>query len=150
MALCENTQERIHDELTAAMKKYNTNNVLTPECISAKEAPWLHAAVRESHRLANVSITIPMKILPEPMEVHGIKLPSKSVIMLDTLSTGLRPELVGDRPFDFDPSRFLPEAVRARKGTPAGILDHPFFQGPFSQGARMCPGSRVANLEVRV
>jgi len=150
VALCEETQERVYNELSASMKKHNTNNVLTPECITPKEAPWLHAAVRESHRLANVSITIPLKILPEPMEVHGIKLPANSVVMLDTFSTGLHPGLVGDRPFEFDPSRFLPEAAKARKGTPAGLIDHPFFHGPFSQGARKCPGSRVANLEVSV
>ena len=29
------------------------------------------------------------------------------------------------------------------------LIDDPFFSGPFSQGARRCPGSRVANLEVQ-
>lgn len=50
-------------------------------------------------------------------------------------------------PDQFKPDRWLPEAVEARKGTPAAMLDHPFFKGPFSEGARKCPGSRVAKSE---
>ena len=28
------------------------------------------------------------------------------------------------------------------------MLDHPFLRDPFSQGARRCPGSRVATNEI--
>lgn len=146
VALCPATQERIYAELTASMKKHNVAK-LTPECIAAKEAPYLHAAIRESHRLANASIPLPIKLMPEAITVHGVPLPAGSFILFDNYSTGLRPELVGDEPLRFDPSRFLPEAVAARKETPSALLDHPFFNGPFSQGARKCPGSRVANME---
>eukprot|EP00041_Stephanoeca_diplocostata_P017130 m.340910 g.340910 ORF g.340910 m.340910 type:complete len:96 (-) comp20603_c0_seq14:2348-2635(-) len=38
--------------------------------------------------------------------------------------------------------------VNARKGTVAEVVDHPLLRAPFSAGARMCPGSRVADLEV--
>lgn len=40
--------------------------------------------------------------------------------------------------------------VEARKGTHAEVVDHPLLRSPFSAGARMCPGSRVADLEVLV
>jgi hypothetical protein len=33
------------------------------------------------------------------------------------------------------------------KGTKAEFLDHAFFSSPFGQGARRCPGSRVARNE---
>jgi cytochrome P450 len=51
---------------------------------------------------------------------------------------------------EFRPERWLPEAVEARKGTAAEVLDHPLFSGPFSQGARRCPGSRVSRNEVLI
>ena len=41
-------------------------------------------------------------------------------------------------------------AIDARKGTPAEVLDHPYYRDPFSQGSRKCPGSRVANNEVLI
>lgn len=51
---------------------------------------------------------------------------------------------------EFIPERFLSEAVEARKGTKAEVIDHPLFSGPFSQGARRCPGSRVSRNEVLI
>jgi len=146
IALSEITQELIHAELTASMKKLGTNRLI-PESITPKQAPYLHAALRESHRLANPVPMSPMKSLPDVVQVHGVTLPAGSVVMLDGYTTGIRPDMVGDEALEFDPTRFLPEAVAARKGTERAVLDHPFFAGPFSQGARKCPGSRVANME---
>lgn len=40
-----------------------------------------------------------------------------------------------------------PTPKAARKGTASSILDHTLYRGPFSAGARRCPGSRVAGLE---
>jgi cytochrome P450 len=68
--------------------------------------------------------------------------------MFDALTSQMDPNLVPD-PMAFKPERWLADAVQARKGTPSTIIDHPFFSGPFSQGARRCPGSRVANFEVQ-
>ena len=67
--------------------------------------------------------------------------------MLDAYSTGHQQEHFDDPIEEFVPERFSKEAVAARKGTRHQIVDHAFFNGPFSQGARKCPGSRVANLE---
>jgi hypothetical protein len=38
--------------------------------------------------------------------------------------------------------------VASRKGTKSEVLDHPLLRDPFSQGARRCPGSRVATNEI--
>ena len=42
----------------------------------------------------------------------------------------------------------MSDAVEARKGTASEIIDHPLLKGPFSAGARQCPASRVAAIEV--
>ena len=39
--------------------------------------------------------------------------------------------------------------LQSCQGTPSEVLDHVLLRGPFSAGARMCPGSRVATLEVQ-
>ncbi len=83
------------------------------------------------------------------MEVNGIQLEPGDVAGLEGYTTGINPELM-DEPELFIPERWLPEAVESRKGTPKEIIDHPFFQAPFSQGARRCPGSRVAANETQV
>jgi Cytochrome P450 len=109
--------------------------------------PYLCAVLRESHRLGNISITIPLKQFPNPITVHGVDLPAGSVVALDTLSQAVDPALVGDDAKEFKPERFLQSAVEARAGTAASVMDHSFFSDPFSQGARKCPGRRVANFE---
>ena len=35
-----------------------------------------------------------------------------------------------------------------RKGTAAEVIDHPLLRAPFSAGARMCPGNKIANFEL--
>ena len=49
---------------------------------------------------------------------------------------------------EFRPERWLPDAVVARKGTAAEVIDHPLLRAPFSAGARMCPGNKIANFEL--
>ena len=74
-------------------------------------------------------------------------LPKGSVVILDGFSTGMRQEFFKDPVKEIVPERFLPDAVQERKGTSAQAVDHSFFNGPFSQGARKCPGSRLAKME---
>jgi cytochrome P450 len=137
-------QEKVHEEL---MQITSGTGILEPHHVSSTAMPYLYAVLRESHRLGNISITIPLKRFPNPITVHGVELPAGSVVALDTLSQSMDPALVGDDVREFKPERFLKPAVEARKGTPASVMDHIFFSGPFSQGARKCPGSRVANFE---
>ena len=136
------TQERIHNELVAALEK--TDGVMTSDVVSPKSAPYLHAAFRESHRLTNPSPMVPMKRIQMDVTVHGVDIPAGSVIVFDSISKSFN--LLDDAE-SFIPDRWLPDAVEARKGTPAAVLDHVLFKGPFSEGARRCPGSRVAKNE---
>jgi cytochrome P450 len=147
IALSESTQAAIYAELQQSMHRHKVT-ALTPECLTSSEAPMLHAALREAHRLSNPAPLVPVKMLEDSVVVHGVTLPPGSVVALDGYTTGIREDIVGPNALDFDPTRFLPAAVAARKQQLACIIDHPFFSGPFSQGARKCSGSRVANLEV--
>ena len=139
------TQERIRDEVIAAME--GNDGLLTAEAVSPAKAPYLHAAFRESHRLTNPSPLVPIKRLYEDVVVHGVTIPAGNVVCFDSISKSYSPDLIEGNPEDFVPDRWLPDAVQARKGTPAAVLDHPLFRGPFSEGARKCPGSRVAKNE---
>ncbi len=52
-----------------------------------------------------------------------------------------------EHPEAFVPERWLDDAVSARAGTASEVLDHKLLATPFSFGARMCLGGRVADLE---
>lgn len=137
-------QDRIHDELVAALDTHTTDGVLTADVVSPKSAPYLHAAFRESHRINNPSPLVPMKRIQMDVNIHGVDVQKGNVIIFDGIS---KSHNVVEDPDKFDPDRWLPETVEARKGTPAAVLDHVLFKGPFSEGARRCPGSRVAKNE---
>ena len=139
-ALDHDIQVRIRNEL----KDHLVDGKITPEAIRPKNAPYLHATFREAHRLNSTSPITAFKYVPEDIVVHGQTFPAGTAFAFDGFSKGKT--LVED-PDTFIPDRWLPDAVEARKGTPAEILDHPLYSGPFSQGARRCPGSRVAHNE---
>jgi len=77
----------------------------------------------------------------------GCSLCAGTRVQLDFFSAQNDREIIPDAR-EFRPERWLPDAVAERVGTPAEVLDHPLLRGPFSAGARMCPGARVANLEL--
>ena len=138
-------QEKLYEELINGLEDGRVN-----ESISKKASfPYLHAIVRESHRMTAPSIGGLRKETAEEVEIHGVKMPKGSMFVLDTYSVGVDPDIVDD-PFVFKPERWFDDAVEARKGTPAEVLDHPFYKAPFSQGSRRCPGSRVAANEVLI
>lgn len=87
----------------------------------------------------------PKKVASD-IEIHGQTFPEGTFFVFDSYSSGRDPNLVDD-PDLFCPERWLPDAIAARKGTPKSIIDNQFYREPFSQGARKCPGSRVANNE---
>jgi cytochrome P450 len=140
LASSPEAQDKIHQELQPTL----SHGKLTRESLVL---PYLNACIRESHRLRNPIVTIPMKVLPEERSVHGQRLPKDSVIIFDGYSTGMQHEHFVEPVNEFHPERFSPEAVQERKGTDSQIVDHTLFKNPFSDGARKCPGSRVASLE---
>ena len=138
-------QDQLYEQLARAVQKEGS---LTPNVLDKSEVPLLQAMIRETHRCTPSVFADLSKQVSESITVYGHTLPAGSTIVFDSLTHQMDPNLVED-PLSFRPERWLKESVEARKGTAAAIVDHPFYSGPFSQGARRCPGSRVAYLEVQ-
>jgi cytochrome P450 len=147
LAMNPSVQESLFEEISKNIKKYGG---LSEAMLSKAASPFLHAVVRESHRMTPA---IPMSLLKSnslsDVEIHSVTIPKGSRIALDTYSLGMDPEYVPDYNI-FRPERWLDGEVKKRAGTPAEMIDHPLYRDPFSAGSRKCPGSRVANYEVLV
>ena len=148
-ALNPELQQKLYEEVAAAVAL--NGGKLTVESLERSNAPFLHAFLRESHRITPVSPIATRKFVSaaDGLTIHGVNLPRGTAVACDGYSTGMDPTIV-DEPRSFRPERWLPDAVAKRKGTPAEVVDHPYFKDPFSQGPRKCPGSRVALNEVAV
>jgi cytochrome P450 len=147
LALNPEVQEKLHVELVETTQKCGG---LNSEALRKGNVPYLHAVLRETHRLTPAApVTIFKENSLADLEIHGSTIPKDSLLILDALSVGLDENVV-ENPKEFRPERWFPDAVEARKGTAAEILDHPYYRDAFSQGSRKCPGSRVANNEVLI
>jgi cytochrome P450 len=148
IAINPDVQEKLHAEIASVVAA--NDGVLTETSFSKDSMPFLHAVLRETHRLTPASaISIMKTVGSDEIEIHGTKLNKGAVVALEGFSMGVDPQLM-DEPQVYKPERWLPDAVAARTGTPAEVLDHPFLKEPFSAGPRRCPGSRVATNEMLV
>jgi len=148
LSLNPDVQDKLYQELKQNLDE--NGGTLSADILTKTKSPYLHAVLRESHRLTPVHPTVMMKSnSTKDINIHGIDFPQGSLFSFDSYSLGINPDIV-DRPEEFDPNRWSKEATMARKGTPAEVLDHQFYKDPFSQGARRCPGSRVAVNETLV
>jgi len=148
LSLNLDVQDRLYDELKSNLD--NNGGVLSSAMLTKTNTPYLHAVLRESHRCTPVHPTVMMKSNSnDEIEIHGRTFPQGSLFSFDSYSLGVDPDIV-DNPDAFIPDRWTAEATLARKGTRAELLDHQFYKDPFSQGARRCPGSRVAVNETLV
>jgi cytochrome P450 len=149
LAVNPNVQELLYQEISKNVSK-SKDGQLTGAMISKAAAPFLHAVIRESHRMTPA---IPLTLMKSnslfDVEIHGIIISKGNRIGLDTYSIGMDPEYVPDFNI-FRPERWLDDEVMRRSGTPAEMIDHPLYRQPFSSGSRKCPGSRVASFEVLV
>jgi len=144
LALNPTVQNKLHEELSAVVSQ--NGGKLDANVLSKSSTPYLHACIRESHRITPAFGQVMSKSNSKSaVEVHGVTLPKDSVTALAHISYD--PTYV-DNPRDFKPERWSAEAVSSRKGTRSELVDHPIYRDPFSQGARRCPGSRVATNEV--
>ena len=148
LARCPNVQQKLYDELSHAVATVG-NGAVTPEIFERENSPYLHACIRESYRVSPAGPLAVQKRVDKDVEVNGVTMKPGEVVALLSYVVGMNPKLVDD-PEEFIPERWLSDAVAARKGTGKEIIDHPYLKDPFSQGARMCPGSRVATNEMQV
>jgi len=149
VARLPHVQEKLYEEVSTAIRTVG-NGELTPDVLKRENTPYLHAIIRESHRLTPVAPIYIKQIgtdVTQQVRIFDAKLEPGDTVLLDCTSLGRDPSVVDD-PEEFIPERWYDDAVRRRKGTPRDVIDHPLLRDPFSQGARKCPGSRVAHNEI--
>jgi len=138
LALYPRVQKLLREELESA----------DDDAITSKNGlPYLHAVIRETYRIRPPIANQIFKEISEDMSICGYTVPAGSCVVLSTYGPQNDPDLV-DEPQIFFPERWLPELVAERKGKSEEVIDHLLCRGPFSAGARMCPGYRVASYEV--
>lgn len=148
LALNPESQEKLHAELVNSLNEKGSNGGtrLNADVIGKKISPYLHLCFRESHRATPAFSAAMWKgNSHREVEIHGERLPQGSMVQMGHISYD---EEYIDDPKQFRPERWNAESVASRKGTKSEVLDHPFLRDPFSQGARRCPGSRVATNEI--
>ena len=150
LALNPHVQEKMYEEQQRFLST-TEDGKFCAEMFSKSKIPYLHGILRESHRMTPVLVTsLTKENTSGEVEIHNEIFPKGSATFsLDSYSLGMDPSVIPD--FDtFRPERWFENEIEARKGTVAEFLDHPFYSGPFSAGARKCPGYRVANFEMFV
>eukprot|EP00931_Biecheleriopsis_adriatica_P058649 TRINITY_DN34976_c0_g1_i1.p1 TRINITY_DN34976_c0_g1~~TRINITY_DN34976_c0_g1_i1.p1 ORF type:complete len:532 (-),score=96.96 TRINITY_DN34976_c0_g1_i1:74-1609(-) len=112
------------------------------------EMPYLKAVMRETQRYTPAAPILTFRFLDKDVPLCGYNVPANTRIVMSVEAVQKDPRLVDD-PEVFHPERFLPEAVDARKRDPLkSLIDHKLLGTPFSFGARMCLGARLADVEI--
>jgi len=149
LAFYPEVQRKVRREILSYMKvdggSSDLANTLAMGAIQV--FPYLCAVIREVHRMRPPAIGPIIKAPVQDIDLGGYKIPKGTPCRLDLFSIQNDPSVV-ENCEEFLPERWLPDAVVARKGTPAEVIDHPLLKDPFSAGSRKCPGSRVARQEV--
>merc|ERR1712232_1178411 len=87
--------------------------------------------------------------LKRDITIGGYDYPAGMLLAMNINAFQMDPTYV-DQPQEYKPERWLPEAVRERKGTEKEVLDHRLLASPFGAGARMCLGHKLAEIEIAV
>jgi cytochrome P450 len=143
LALHPAAQQTLADELQRTLG----GGALAADPKLTRTLPYLQACVRESHRLTPSLPAGLAKELSEEGRYGQVVLPAGTFCFLNIAAKQQDGALVPDAT-SFVPERWLPDAVAARAGTPAAVIDHPLLATPFGHGARQCLGSRVMRLEI--
>lgn len=140
-------QTKLADELKRVLDGADVTTVEQMEGL-----PYLNACIRESHRLTPPGPVVSKKLDKDvDVVVDGVSyhVQAGTRVSLNLRGIPIDGRFV-DNPSEFRPERFLPDAVTARKGTPAEIIDHPAFADPFGRGKRRCLGGNVAQAEILI
>lgn len=140
LSLHPNIQDDLYKEIREAT---SASSVDTANAIMDKiQMPWLYGVVRETHRVTPpVTVNLIKDCLSETT-IHGMTLPPQSAVLFDSTTPQQYPR-------SFDPTKWFPSAVQARKDeNKNSLVDHPYLAKPFGQGIRRCPGAALADAEV--
>ena len=148
LACHQDVQDRLAEVLWGALKGGPIPDDMLAAPSSHPATEYLQAVLRESHRIRPSAVFPSYKRPVRDVTLHGFAVPAETTVLFDAYSMQNDPRLV-PQPDLFRPERFLREAVQARKGTPAAVLDHVALKEPFGVGARMCPAARVVGIELQ-
>ena len=98
--------------------------------------PLVQMVIREAMRLYPPAWSM-LRETTEPISVEDARIPAGAAIIISPYVIQRSPRWF-DRPNEFDPSRFRPEALRSRM---------PFSYFPFGAGNRVCIGNQFAQME---
>jgi cytochrome P450 len=144
LAINPEVQEKVYAEISA--NRLAGGSFAKEKVVERSNYPYLHAVLRETYRITPPVIFFSTKIIRHSdVVVNGITFPKGTTFALDSITNDNR--YVPDAE-QFKPERWFAEAVEERKGTMNEVLDNPLLRDVFGQGARRCPGSRVATNEV--
>merc|ERR1719419_272431 len=149
LAFYPEVQAKVRNEILSKVSQNGSSEELAAVMRKGikKQLPYLSSVIREIHRIRPAIAWTATKDPQCEVDLGGHKVPAGVPCTLDLFSIQNDPDIV-DNPLEFCPERWENSAVRARVGTKAEVLDHPLLKDPFSAGARMCPGSRVARVEI--
>jgi cytochrome P450 len=126
-------QEKLYQELKQHVDA-SEDGMLSADMLTKSKSPYLHAVLRESHRMTPVYPSLMFKSTVGDIELHGVTVPKGSLVGFDSYPIGMDPDVV-DEPETFKPERWMgDEPVQKRKGTSAEVLDSVMYRDPFSQG----------------
>merc|ERR1719233_347111 len=148
LALYPEVQTKVRQEVLSHVTIEGSSGDLVKALTRPKKSfPYLNMVIREVHRI-RPTFTAPIsKAVEADIELGSYAVPKGTICQFDLYAIQNDPKIVEDSE-KFIPERWSPEAVEARKNTSSEVLDHPLLRNSFSAGARMCPGHRVAQLEV--
>lgn len=95
--------------------------------------PYLKAIVKETMRLHPALPTLAPRLAREDSTIEGYDIPKGTQVLVNVWAIGRDPT-VWDRPYEFEPERFM------GKAKDIDVEGHDFELLPFGAGRRMCPG----------
>jgi cytochrome P450 len=111
------------------------------------KTPYLHAVIREAHRLLPISYNEPrfldVDVVLDSANGKQYLLPKGTLVNWSSAGMSYDPSLFTDV-LEFVPERWLEEPLKNDQ-----TLNHPLMTMPWGAGPRMCIGARIAEIELR-
>ncbi|KAH8299853.1 hypothetical protein KR044_006975, partial [Drosophila immigrans] len=138
LALQQDIQQRLREEIETVLKE-TTNGEITYEAIG--QMTYLEQVLSETLRKHSILAHL-MRVANEDYKVPGTNMiiEKGTSIIIPVHNIHRDPEIYPD-PDHFDPSRFEPEAIKAR---------HQYAYLPFGDGPRNCIGERFGKMQAKI
>lgn len=130
----QTVQDRVYEELRANIPE---NDYVDFDTLSKME--YFNRVVKETMRLLPLGFVI-LRQTTANLKLAQCTLPKGTIVLMNLLKMHRSEEVWGPTAMEFDPDRFLPEAVAQR---------HTFAFNPFATGPRNCIGNKYAMFAVR-